>query len=72
MVKLGVDAPLPSLASVDECRTFLVGVARGVLAHELSPAAANALTSIVRASKELLALETDIRLAEQLDQLEPR
>jgi hypothetical protein len=55
---------------VDACRGFLVGVAGKVLNRELSPAAANALTGIVRASKELLALETDIRLAEQLEGLE--
>lgn len=70
IAKFGIETPLPTLDSVDSARDFLVGVAGKVLKHEISPAAGNCLVAVVRASKELLALETDIKLAEQLDALD--
>lgn len=72
IAKFGITEPLPSLDSVESARVFLVGVAGKVLKREISPAAGNCLASILRASKELLALETDIKLAEQLDALDAK
>jgi hypothetical protein len=72
VARFGLEEPLPDLADVQACRRFLVGVAGKVLQQQISPAAANALTGIVRASKELLSLEVDIKLAEQLDALDAK
>ncbi len=71
VAKFGLEEPLPDLADVQACRRFLVGAGE-VLQQQISPAAANALTGIVRASKELLSLEVDIKLAEQLDALDAK
>jgi hypothetical protein len=70
--KFGITEPIPDMADIEACRHFLVAVAGKVLQGSLSPAAANALSTIVRVSKELLSLEVDVKLAAQLDALDAK
>jgi hypothetical protein len=68
--KFKIVAPIPNLHDIDACRAFLVKVAQMVLQGSITPAAANSLSTIVRVSKELLATEIDVKLAEKLEELD--
>jgi hypothetical protein len=72
LAKFGITEPIPDLDDIEACRRFLLAIAGKVLQGSISPAAANALSTIVRVSKELLSLEVDVKLAEQLDALDAK
>jgi len=67
MAKLGVTS-LPDLSTVQKVQAYLVSIAARVEAGTLTPRQASALTAVVRLSKDMLALETDIKLLEELEQ----
>ena len=71
IARLGVDA-LPDLSSVQKVQAYLVSIAARVEAGTLTPRQASALTAVVRLSKDMLALETDIKLLEELEQAKKR
>jgi hypothetical protein len=67
IARLGVDT-LPDLSTVHKVQAYLVSIAARVEAGILTPRQATALTAVVRLSKDMLALETDIKLLEELEQ----
>jgi hypothetical protein len=67
IARLGVDT-LPDLSTVQKVQAYLVSIAARVEAGALTPRQASALTAVVRLSKDMLALETDIKLLEELEQ----
>jgi len=66
IAKLGIETPLPTLDSVEACQEFVVQTAGRVLRQEISPAQANALTNLIRLSKDLISLHLDVQLADEL------
>ena len=70
IAKLGITEPLPSLDSVESCQEFVLQTAGRVLRREISPMQGNTLATLVRLSKDLIALAVDVKLAERLDELE--
>jgi len=71
LARLGVDS-LPDLGSVEAVQTYLVSIAARVESGALTPRQASALTAVVRLSKDMLALETDIKLLDALEQTKGR
>ena len=72
IAKLGLVAELPALSDIESCQKYLVGVAARVESRQLSPAAGNTITNIVRLSKDLIALSLDAKLAAMLEEQEGR
>jgi hypothetical protein len=66
IARLGVDT-LPDLSTVQKVQAYLVSIAARVEAGTMTPRQASALTAVVRLSKDMLALETDIKLLEELE-----
>ena len=67
IAKLGIEEPLPDLADVQSCQQFLKSVAGWTLRREISPSQANSLVAVVKASKDLVSLALDLKLAEALE-----
>lgn len=66
IARLGVDT-LPDLSTVQKVQAYLVSIAARVESGALTPKQATALAAVVRLSKDMLALETDIKLLEELE-----
>jgi hypothetical protein len=71
IARLGVDT-LPDLSSVQAVQAYLVSVAARVESGALTTKQGTALAGLVRLSKDMLALETDIKLLEELEQAKKR
>ncbi len=67
IARLGVDT-LPDLSTVEKVQAYLVSIAARVEAGSLTPRQATALMGVVRMAKDMLALETDIKLLDALEQ----
>jgi hypothetical protein len=67
VARLGIDELLPDLADVERVQTYITSVAVRVENRTLSPQHGNTLATLIRLSKDMISLKTEIALLEKLE-----